>query len=308
MQPVQHRNHHKTAARWLRPHYCRIRIRYPVQSLMDAAVVVPADEFCKYTSKMSFAPDQHSVETLPAKRPYQPLNVCRCIGRALRNRYSSDAHLLPEPRIVCRSTRSPLFPALHSKRTSKLTELPVVVVEQEPGLLIEAGVPDLLFCPLEGWMLGYVQVDDLATRKLHYHENVENTKSNRVLHKEVTGPHGLGLVLQKASPGLGICRSRTLSDHVSPDGRTGVANSELHLQLQSDSILAVFRMIGGCPPDEGDVYIWNCRSARPALGPYPPELPKLPLPPSDHGLWPHENQLRSPVSPDPVGSRNSNVR
>jgi len=45
--------------------------------------------------------------------------------------------------------------------------------------------------------------DDLSTRNLHDHENAENTKPNRVLHKEVTGPHGLGLVLQEASPGLG---------------------------------------------------------------------------------------------------------
>jgi hypothetical protein len=159
MQPVQHRHRHKSAAQRLRPRYCRIRIRYPVQSLRNAAVVVPTDEFCEYTSKMSFIPDPHAIETLPAKRPYQPLNVCRRIGRAIRNRYPSDAHLLPEPRIVCRSTRSPLPRALHSKRTTERTELPVVVVEQELGLLLEAGVPDLLFRPLKGWMIGYVQND-----------------------------------------------------------------------------------------------------------------------------------------------------
>ena len=27
-------------------------------------------------------------------------------------------------------------------------------------------------------------------------------------------------------------------------------------------------------------------------------IPKLPLPPSDYRLWPHEDQLRGPVSPD----------
>ncbi len=50
---------------------------------MHAAVVVPADEFCEYTSKMPFIPDQHSVETLPAKCPYQPLDVRRRIGRTI---------------------------------------------------------------------------------------------------------------------------------------------------------------------------------------------------------------------------------
>ena len=68
---------------------------------MDAAVVVPADELGEYTPKMPLIPDQHSVETPSAKRTYQPLNVCRRIGRSKRNRYPPDAHLLPEPLIVC---------------------------------------------------------------------------------------------------------------------------------------------------------------------------------------------------------------
>jgi len=54
---------------------------------MDAALIVPGDEFGEYTPKMSFIPDQHSVKTLPAKRPYQPLNVCCRIGHAVWNRY-----------------------------------------------------------------------------------------------------------------------------------------------------------------------------------------------------------------------------
>ncbi len=57
-------------------------------------------------------------------------------------------------------------------------------------------------------------------------------------------------------------------------------------------------MIGGYPPDELDVLSWNRRPAHLALGFPPPELLKLPLPPSDHRLWPHEDQLRGPVSPD----------
>jgi hypothetical protein len=51
--------------------------------------------------KMPFIPDRHSVETLPAKRPYQPLDVRRRIGRAKRNRYSPDVHFLPQPFIEC---------------------------------------------------------------------------------------------------------------------------------------------------------------------------------------------------------------
>ena len=108
MQPIQHRNRHKSATRWLRLSQHRIRIRYPVQSLMHAAVVVPADEFLEYAPKMPLIPDQHSVETLSANRPYQALNVCRCIGSAKWNRNPPDAHLLPEPLIVCRSARNPL--------------------------------------------------------------------------------------------------------------------------------------------------------------------------------------------------------
>ena len=92
-----------------------IRIRYPVQPLMHAPAVVPADEFIQYTAKMPFIPDQHSVETLPTKRPYQPLDVRRRVGRAIRNRYPPNPHLLPEPHIVCGSTRDLLPCILHWK-------------------------------------------------------------------------------------------------------------------------------------------------------------------------------------------------
>jgi len=246
----------------------------------------------------SFTPDQHSVETLPATRPYQPPDMRRRVGRTIWNRYSLNSHLLPEQHIVGGSTRDLLPCILRWKPTNKLTKLPVVVVEQELGLVLEAGVPDLLFRPLKGWMISDAPGDDLSICELHDDEYVKDTKPNCVLHQEVTAPHALSLILQKASPGLRICGSQAPIDHVFPDGRASVANTELHLQLQGDAILSVLRMIRGYPPDEVDVFIGNCRSAWPALGLPPPELPKLPLPPSDHGLWPYQNQFRSPVSPN----------
>ncbi len=165
-----------------------IRIQNPVQSLMHASVVVPADEFVEYTPKMSLIPNQHSVKALAAKRPYEPLDVRRRVGCAIRNGYPPDVHLLPEPHIECGSTQDLLACILHSKRTTKLAKLPAVVVKQELGLLLIAGVPDLLFRPLERWMIRHVHMEDLSIRKLQDDENVENTKPNRVLHKEVTGP------------------------------------------------------------------------------------------------------------------------
>ncbi len=52
----------------------------------------------------------------------------------------------------------------------------------------------------------------------------------------------------------------------------------------------------------------NRRSARLALGFPPPELPKLPLPPSDYRLWFHEDQLGCPVSPDLWRASDQNSR
>ena len=164
---------------------------------MYAAVVVPGDEFGEYTPKMPLIPDQHPVETLPAKRPYQPLNVCRRVGCAVRNRYPPNAHFLPEPLIECGSTRHPLPCVLNSQRTSELAKLPVIVVKQELGLLLEAGVPYLLFRPFEGRMIGYMQVDDLPTCNLHDDEHVKDPKPDRVLHKEVTGHMDLAWFFKK---------------------------------------------------------------------------------------------------------------
>ena len=116
---------------------------------MNSAVIAPADEFLEYTPKMSFTPDQQPIETLAAKRPYQPLDVYHRIGRFIWDGNPPNAHLNPEPCIVCRSTRNSLPSAFYSYRSTELSELSVVVVKQELGLLLEAGIPDLLFRPFK---------------------------------------------------------------------------------------------------------------------------------------------------------------
>ena len=132
---------------------------------MNAAVVVPIHEFFENAAKMTFIPDQHWIKTLPTQGPYQPLNMRRRIGCAIRNRYPPNSHLLPEPDIVCGSKRYPLSGAFHTQWPTELTEFPVVVVEQELGLLLEAGIADLLSCPLERRMAGDAYMDHLSTRK-----------------------------------------------------------------------------------------------------------------------------------------------
>jgi hypothetical protein len=99
-----------------------------------------------------------------------------------------DAHLFPDPYVECRSTRHALSLVLDLCRATELTEFTVVVMEKELGLLLEADVPDLLFRPLERWMIGYMQVYDLSTRQLHDDEYIKDSKSNCVLHEKVTSP------------------------------------------------------------------------------------------------------------------------
>ncbi len=101
-------------------------------------------------------------------------------------------------------------------------------------------------------MFGHIIVDDLSTPEFHDDQYVEDTEPDRVLHEEVTSPHDFRLVLQEGSPSLGIA-GRLPFDHVSTDGRGGVADAELHLQLQGNTILAVLGMIGRYPPNEIDV-------------------------------------------------------
>ncbi len=168
-----------------------------------------------------------------------------------------NSHFLPQPDIVCGSTRYLLSGARHTQWPTELTELSIVVMEQEFGLLLKAGVADLLFRPLKRRMTGDVHVDHLSTRKLHDQEDIENAKTDCVLHKEVAAPNDLGLVLQEASPGLGIYRPRRSLDHVSSDRGAGVANAELQFQLQGNAILSVLGVIRRYPPDEIDVFTWD---------------------------------------------------
>ena len=68
-------------------------------------------------------------------------------------------------------------------------------MNQEFGLLLEAGIPDLLFRPFKRWVICYIEVNNLSTREIHNDEYVENTKPNRRLREEVTRPYSLGLIL-----------------------------------------------------------------------------------------------------------------
>jgi hypothetical protein len=86
VQSVQHGDGHKPTTHRLRLSQRGIRIRYSVQSLMDTAVVIPEIEFSESAPKMICIPNQHSVETLSAKRPNQTLDLCRCVGCAVRDR------------------------------------------------------------------------------------------------------------------------------------------------------------------------------------------------------------------------------
>ena len=99
VQSVQHGNRHKPTSQWLRLCQRRIRMGYPIQSLMNAAVVIPEIKFGESTPKMTLIPNQHPVETLSAKRPDQTLDVRRCIGCAIRDRNPPDVHHLPQPHI-----------------------------------------------------------------------------------------------------------------------------------------------------------------------------------------------------------------
>ena len=113
----------------------------------------------------------------------------RRVWCAIRNRYSADGHLRPKADIKCGPTPNLPSLVLRSKRTTELTKLRIVVVEQKLGRPWEAGIPDLLFRPLERRVIGNVEVDDLPIRKLHDDEDVQGTKPDRVLYKEVAGPH-----------------------------------------------------------------------------------------------------------------------
>ena len=48
----------------------------------------------------------------------------------------------------------------------------IVIVDEELCLLIERGVPDLLLDPGQGWMVGHVDVHNLAAPEFHDDEDV----------------------------------------------------------------------------------------------------------------------------------------
>jgi hypothetical protein len=71
----------------------------------------------------------------------------------------------------------------------------------------------------------------------------------------------------------------------------------------SSSNLTVLRMIGRNPLDEGDVFSGNGWPSNFTLRFAPPELSKLPSPPTNYCLRLDDNQCSPPVLPDPSDMR-----
>jgi len=165
---------------------------------MHSALVVPIYEFFENSAQMTFIADEHP-KTLPTQGSYQPLNMSRSIGCAIGDGHATDSHLRPEPNIECGSTGYLLSCTFHTEWPAKLTELPVVVLEHRFGLLLETGIADLLFCPLEHRMGGDLYMDDLATREFHDQKDIEDTKANSK--SQHTRQLGLGSLKTSSRPG-----------------------------------------------------------------------------------------------------------
>ena len=95
-----------------------------------------------------------------------------------------------------------LLPALSTRIMSELAVLAVVVVDEELGLFFETPVANLLLHPLDRRRLGDVEMDNISTRQFHDDKNVEDPKTNGMLHEEIAGPDNFGLVLQEGLPRL----------------------------------------------------------------------------------------------------------
>jgi hypothetical protein len=126
---------------------------------------------------------------------------------------------------------------------TQLSIFSVVIMDQKLGLLIKTGVSNLLLHPSQCWVLSDVKMCDFSASKLHDDEDIQNTKTDRVLNEEITGPDDFSLILQKGAPALRVFGASPSINPILPDGRWGVPDAEFQFQLQGNSVFTVLRMI-----------------------------------------------------------------
>jgi hypothetical protein len=145
------------------------------------------------------------VESLLAKGTIEPFDVRRGIGCPVGDGDALDAHHVCQPQVEA-ATVAAAFLAT-SLAVTKLTEDPVVVVEQETRARIpHRCLTELLLHPGQPRAGGGVDEHDAPGSDLNHDEDVDNREEDRELGQEVDGEH-----LARVAVGVALLRLLALA-------------------------------------------------------------------------------------------------
>ncbi|MDR3648765.1 MAG: hypothetical protein P4L20_06710 [Acidimicrobiales bacterium] len=185
---------------------------------------------------MSFAQEEHPIETLGAHRPDEPFGIGVGFGCAPRSAQDLDplgAEYLVE------DWAEPLVPVMNQVMDRFIAAFSCL--GQVPG---DLGAPGGV-----GGAVGHPADEDFPRVQVDEEEDMEGLQTNGLDGEEVTGDDRRGLGSHELTPGLAPGRGSTLLGHDSSDARRRDLGTEL-LELSSQAAVAPGRVLAGQTPDE----------------------------------------------------------
>jgi len=126
VQAVEDRSGDQLAIGGLLASQFRVRVGDSVDSLVDAAFVVPTDIGTGNGAKLSLVPDQDAVQQLSAQGADEALDMRGCVGGVIGSGDSPDAHSVGEPNVERGAAGDLLAVGVDRDRLAELAEDAVV--------------------------------------------------------------------------------------------------------------------------------------------------------------------------------------
>ena len=168
-------------------------------------------DFSEVLRQAGFTENHHVIEALPPNGADHALDVRTLPRRSWRSQQFLN---------------SQLFPLLGEFGT----EDAVAVAQQIARRAVSRKrLPQLLRAPFRGWMSGDAKMQNAPPLMRQHHEHVEHLEPDGRYRKEVDRNHGLHVVLQEGSPGLG---GRVVAAH-QVRAHTRLANVDGELEQRS---------------------------------------------------------------------------
>ncbi len=234
------------------------------------------------------------------RRPIEPLDEWRCVGRTVRDRKPLDDHDLIKPAVQVAAIAAPLAISLYGGSLAVLAKDAIIIVDEEAGTGVPGcGFTNLLRHPEKRRVACGVHMDDPSRVDLHDDEDIGDREEGSVLGEEVTCPKLLAVVADERAPGLVPTRRRAAREHVPADRAGRVFDPKLGGKFLCDLVFTPLGVVARYTLNEVNIHAWNAGTTDPARAPFAaPHCPEAVAVPTEYGGRFDDDERAGPVWPE----------